>query len=58
LGYVQEKNLGPAASEYSNIILREGGKYLLGQLSLDDAIKAIKARADAAIQKENGSVQP
>jgi multiple sugar transport system substrate-binding protein len=53
LGYVQEKNLGPASAEYSDIILQEGGQYLLGKLSLDEAIRNIKQKADAVIQKES-----
>ncbi len=52
LGYVQEKNMGPAAAEYSNIILQESERYLIGTSSLDDTIKAIKNKADAAILKE------
>ncbi|KRE48530.1 ABC transporter substrate-binding protein [Paenibacillus sp. Soil522] len=52
LGYVQEKNIGPAAAEYSRIILQESDLYLSGINSLDDTIKAIKDKADAAILKE------
>jgi multiple sugar transport system substrate-binding protein len=52
LGYVQEKIVGPAATNYSNIILREGGQYLMGKRSLDDTIKAVKEQADAAIKIE------
>jgi len=55
LGYVQEKNIGPAAAEYSDIILREGTLYLNGQRSLEDTVKAIKEKADAAIQLEISS---
>lgn len=55
LGYVPEKNIGPAAAEYSNIILQEGEHYLTGKLSLDDTIKAIKDKADAAIFKEKSN---
>ncbi|MFC5471824.1 extracellular solute-binding protein [Cohnella suwonensis] len=52
LGFIQEKNIGPAATEYSNIILSESDHYLTGQRSLDDTIRAIKDKADAAIRKE------
>lgn len=52
LGFVQEKIIGPAATEYGSIILEESEKYLVGQKSLDEAIAAIKKRADEAIQKE------
>ncbi len=52
LGYVPEKNIGPAAAEYSNIILQEGELYLIGERSIDDTIKAIKVKADEAILKE------
>ncbi|MBW5449296.1 extracellular solute-binding protein [Cohnella sp. CFH 77786] len=52
LGFIQEKNIGSAATEYSNIILSEGDLYLRGQRSLDDTVRAIKEKADAAIRKE------
>ncbi len=52
LGFVQEKIIGPAATEYGNIILEESEKYLIGQHSLDEAVQAIKKRADEAINKE------
>ncbi|QGQ98093.1 extracellular solute-binding protein [Paenibacillus psychroresistens] len=52
LGYVQEKIIGPAATEYSNIILQEAELYLIGKRSLDDTVKAIKEKADAAIANE------
>ncbi|KRE48759.1 ABC transporter substrate-binding protein [Paenibacillus sp. Soil522] len=52
LGYVQEKNIGPAATMYSNIILSESDQYLTGKRSLDDTIRAIKDKTDAAIRKE------
>lgn len=52
LGYVQEKNIGPVAAEYSRIIMQESDLYLSAKRSLDDTIKAIKEKADAAILKE------
>lgn len=55
LGYVQEKNIGPAATKYSNIILSESDLYLTGQRSLVDTIRAIKEKADAAIRKEESA---
>jgi multiple sugar transport system substrate-binding protein len=55
LGFVQEKNIGPAATEYSNIILSESDLYLRDNRSLDDTIRAIKDKADAAIRKEGSA---
>ncbi|MFC5471714.1 ABC transporter substrate-binding protein [Cohnella suwonensis] len=52
LGYVQEKNIGPAAAEYSTIILQESDLYLRGERSLDKTVQAIQEKADAAILKE------
>ncbi|GHH99940.1 ABC transporter substrate-binding protein [Neobacillus kokaensis] len=51
LGFVDEKLLGPAAAEYSQIILQEAELYLVGQKSLKDTVKAIKERADKAIKE-------
>lgn len=50
MGVVDEKIIGPAANEYSSIVLQESELYLVGQKSLDDAIKDIKKRADQAIK--------
>jgi len=52
LGYTDEKLIGPASTDYSNIILQEAEMYLVGQTSLDDAVKSIKTRVDKAIQDE------
>ncbi|ANE45811.1 hypothetical protein SY83_05305 [Paenibacillus swuensis] len=49
LNYVQEKIIGPAADEYSKIIVQEAELYLVGEKSLDDTIATIKKRADQAI---------
>ncbi|GGI45600.1 sugar ABC transporter substrate-binding protein [Paenibacillus marchantiophytorum] len=51
LGLKPEKITGSIAAEYGKIILQEGESYLVGQKPLDDAIKAIKSRADEAIEK-------
>ncbi|GEN56465.1 sugar ABC transporter substrate-binding protein [Halolactibacillus alkaliphilus] len=50
LGFVDEKIVGPAATEYGNIILQEGELYLVGQTSLEDTVQTIKQRADKAIE--------
>jgi multiple sugar transport system substrate-binding protein len=50
-GLKPEKITGSIAAEYGKMILQEGELYLVGQKSLDDAIKSIKARADEAINK-------
>ncbi|MBQ4899238.1 extracellular solute-binding protein [Paenibacillus sp. Marseille-P2973] len=52
LGFADEKIVGPASAEYSNIILQESELYLIGQKSLDDTVKSIKERADQAIKSE------
>ncbi len=52
LGFSDEKIVGPAAAEYSNIILQESELYLIGQKSLDDTVKTIKERVDQAIKAE------
>lgn len=51
LGFIQEQILGSIATEYNNIILQEAELYYVGQKSVDDAVKAIKQRADEAIVK-------
>ncbi|MBC8080643.1 MAG: sugar ABC transporter substrate-binding protein [Gorillibacterium sp.] len=52
LGFVQEKLVGAASEQYSKIILEESEKYLVGQQSIDQAVAAIKKRADEAIKNE------
>jgi len=52
MGIVDEKIVGPGANEYSNIILQESELFLVGQNSLEDAIKEIKKRADQAIEED------
>ncbi|MBC8081132.1 MAG: sugar ABC transporter substrate-binding protein [Gorillibacterium sp.] len=52
LGFVQEKIVGAASEQYSKIILEESEKYLVGQQSIDQAVAAIKKRADEAIKNE------
>ncbi len=52
LGFAQEKLIGPAMTEYGNIILQEGELYLVGQKSLDETVTAIKKRMDEAIKNE------
>lgn len=52
MGVADEKIVGTAASEYSNIILQESELFLIGEKSLEDTIAAIKKRADQAIQDE------
>ncbi|GGH10499.1 ABC transporter substrate-binding protein [Paenibacillus segetis] len=55
LGFADEKIVGPAASEYSNIILQESELYLIGQKSLEDTVKIIKERVDQAIAAEKAN---
>jgi multiple sugar transport system substrate-binding protein len=50
LGFTQEKLLGSAMSEYSNIIMQESELYFAGQKTVDEAVKSIKQREDQAIQ--------
>lgn len=52
LGFSEEKIIGAAASEYSNIVLQESELYLIGQRSLDETVQSIKKRADQAIKDE------
>lgn len=54
-GFAEEKIVGPAAQEYSNIILQESELYLIGQKSLDDTVKTIKERVDEAIKIEQSN---
>lgn len=54
-GFAEEKIVGAAATEYSNIILQESELYLIGQKSLEDTVKTIKERVDAAIQAEQSN---
>ncbi|WP_438449196.1 ABC transporter substrate-binding protein [Gorillibacterium sp. sgz5001074] len=51
LGFTQEKLLGTAMSEYSNIVMQESELYFAGQKSLDEAVKGIKQREDQAIRE-------
>lgn len=55
LGFADEKIVGPAASEYSNIIMQESELYLIGQKSLEDTVTIIKERVDQAIATEKAS---
>lgn len=51
LGFYREKLGGIIANEYNDILGQEAELYLSGEISLDEAIKNIKERADQAIQK-------
>lgn len=52
LGFVDEKLVGPAMAQYSDIILQEGETYAVGGQTLEEAVKNIKKRADEAIANE------
>ncbi|MNC33393.1 Bacterial extracellular solute-binding protein [compost metagenome] len=52
LGVADEKISGPGSSVISQTVLQEGELYMVGQKSLDDAIKDIKKKSDEAIQSE------
>ncbi|WP_105617132.1 ABC transporter substrate-binding protein [Vallitalea okinawensis] len=53
LGFVDEKFIGTASAEYSEIVLQEGELYLIGEQSIEDTVNNIKTRVDAAIESAN-----
>jgi len=50
LGFVTEKIVGPAAAEYSSIIIQESELYYVGEQTLDETVESISKRVNKAIE--------
>ncbi|HEY0827003.1 MAG TPA: ABC transporter substrate-binding protein [Bacilli bacterium] len=54
---VDEKMIGPGSTKINQAFISEGELYGLGQKTLEDAMKAIKEKADTAIKEEKEAGQ-